>query len=314
MKDELVIKQLDKKSLPLVIQLAKVAHGAHYTLDYLEHKYNSGAYCDEEYLCCIGFLNDTAVAFYGGIPLVFRNEKTAEEVLIVQACDSYTLPQYQGKGFHTKLALASYELMRSKGVKAVFAFMSENTIRSCKKLNWTFEERFKLFQFEVKSGIPWLKIYDRLRWTRNYSLKRTEKIISSHFGSNKQSQNFQQKNHFGVIYSKDYINYKNKYHCRIIEVFDCKIWLKINSVIYVGGFDGLTDENVKNVLLTIEILAKKLGTNKVIIEVDKRNEQFSILSKELSYEDGFKIGHLCFDQGFDFSILDVNFSDLDSFL
>tara|TARA_Y100001960_G_C14743441_1_gene864316 strand:- start:1256 stop:2329 length:1074 start_codon:yes stop_codon:yes gene_type:complete len=59
------------------------------------------------------------------------------EVLGGQSMDTMTHPDHQGRGLFTKLALASYEIAASRGVKALYGFPNPNSYPGfVNKLNW----------------------------------------------------------------------------------------------------------------------------------------------------------------------------------
>lgn len=314
MVDELQIIPLDQQRLSDVQRLAKLAFNVEYTLEHLSHKYNTADYCGQQFLCCIGYINNDPVAFYGGIPQVYFNHYSRESILLVQTCDSYTLPGYQGKGLHKRLALASYELMKAQGVKAVFALHSENTFESCKRLDWQLQCELLLFQIEKKNGIPWLKILDKFRFLNTFSSKRVLRIITNHFSRSSTFNNEHCKEGFGAHYSKEFIEYKNKYRCFIIELAGCKLWLRIKSVVYIGAIENITEENVDAVLDGLEVLLKLLGTDKVFIELHPRHTASRILRTRLKSKNAYKVGYKCLDSNFDFNNVVINYSDLDSFM
>lgn len=314
MIDELVIKQLTPKGLEDVRYLAKASFGYNYDSEYLAHKYNTKQYSDEGFLCCIGYIDDQPVGFYGGVPVSFKNHITQENVLMVQTCDSYTHPDYQRKGIHRQLALASYELMKLKGVKGVFALHSENTFHSCKKLGWSVQSLLSVFQLNVKTSIPWLKIMDKIPQLNQLSDRRINRVLEQSFELSSSFNNLVEQKTHSVDYSQEFIQYKNRYRCFILKIGDCKVWVRIRSIIYVGAIENLHENNLALVKSTLTDLAKKLGTNKVFFQVHEDHPSRAVLNGFMKSVDGYKIGYLCFDETMDFSTFFINHLDFDNFL
>lgn len=312
MKDSLVIKQLSAESLKDLKRLAKITYNVNYSMEYLQAKYASAQYCGEQYLATVGYVNDEAVAMYGAIPQKF-SRKGAEDVLLVETCDSYTHPDYQGKGFHKMLAEASYDLMRERGVKAVFAFHSDNTFHSCKKLGWEVQQELALYTINVSAGIPMQKVIDKFAVLDGYSKKRIRNSVSKHFDIADEFENEHCSVRYGNDYSATFINYKNANRCIIVKLGKCSLWLKIKSVIYVGAISNLDETNYETVIEALNRLAKSLGTDKIIIQLDKRHSAKKIFASHMETHKSYKIGFKCLDPTFDFSEVGINYLDFDNF-
>jgi hypothetical protein len=307
----LEIHRLTPDRLKDVQYLAKKVYNYHYDLDYLKHKYNSKQYCEIEDVCVLGYVDNKPIAFYGAIPVVLI--KGNNRVLFAQTCDSYTLPEFQGKGVHSTLANASYSLMKTYNIKGVFALHSDNTFNACKKLGWESSRNLFLIQITTKILIPWQKILDKTRYTSTLSKNRINKILSS-FEKSEKIENIFCKDYYGVDYSREYLSYKNSYFCHILEIQGCKISVKIKSIIYVGAIENINLENANEVISSLKYLAKKLGTDKIVIELDEEHPGFAILSKYLPSKKAYKLGYLCFEETFNFSDVRINYIDFDNFL
>lgn len=276
--------------------------------DFIKNKYNT-SHLGIESISTIAFDKDKPIAFYGAIPQMFTNGK--QEILIAHACDSYTLPEYQKKGLHYNLALKSYQLMQQNNIKMVYAFHSENTFYSTKKLNW--KEYKNLIRFHIKtSNIPRSKIYNKLGFN-NITHAKALKVLQPYI-IKKAKNSFSKTDFFHQKYNSEFYNYKNGFNNHFLVKLDgCTFYLKLNSIVNVGFFDFDTEENFKTGVEKLKALISKIGFNEMLFQVDSHSNQHNILLKTLKPSPSWLLGYLPFDEMIDITEFRFNFTDLDTF-
>lgn len=309
--EHLKIERLTRDKLKDVQYIIKEVFNKKYSLKYLENKYNSLKYCDVEYIGTLGYVNDKPIAFYGALPLIFTDGNN--QILGVQTCDSYTKKEFQGKGVHYQLALACYDIIKPLGAHFVFAFHSENTFHSCKKLEW--QEQRRIRRFEIDSGVKFsffkvLSKYKFLKGVKEFKIKQALK----EFTELKFIENpFNKHDYISVIYSNEYIEYKNFNSNKIIQVGECIVWLKLDFVMQIGVIQNLTKENIKQTFTSLKNTCKKLGIKKIIIQMSDDNEEYELLKQEFNAKESWLVGYKSFTN-LNFNNARFNWIELDSFL
>lgn len=275
------------------------------TIHYLKNKYNT-SYLGIKNICFLAYHNDKPVAFYGAIPQKFTSNSST--ILVAHACDSFTLKEYQNKGLHYNLALKSYELMRTEGIKMVYAYHSENTYYSTKKLSWLEHKKMQRFHFRIAT-LPLAKIAKKTRLNSLYQnicgnyLRRFETLYIIPDSSNKFKQN----------YDSDFLHYKNNFNQHyFIKLHDYKFWIKIDSVLHVGFFSSKSDQDFELALKKLKKISAVLGINEILFQVVIDSKEYEILSKIKTTKPSWLIGYLPFEP-INMENFEFNYADLDTF-
>lgn len=300
------IKRVDQTDFPAIKELFWKVFNKKVSLSYLQHKYDT-SYLGINYICSIAYYDNIPVAFYGAIPQKFKND--TEEIFVAHACDSYTLADHQRKGLHYELAKFAYKIMCEHNIKYVYAFHSENTYYSTKKLGWKEHERLQRFHIKV-STVPIGKVLNKLRWTNVYNLffkqsvspKAIQKLTSEHLEK------------FRLQFDDDFIRYKNSFknhYC--VEIDDCVFWLKIQAIIHVGLFYAPSAEALEKALKKLKRKAFFLGITQLLFQVDKNSIMAAQLSTITKPKESWLVGYLDFDPTINLKEFIFTYSDLDTF-
>ena len=275
------------------------------TLPYLQKKYDT-SYTHAKHLTYLLYDNDTPIAFYGALAQLFNFN--GKKVLGVHACDSIVMPNYQRKGIHKFLAGKAYELMKTEHVKFVYAFHSEATFYSCKKLNWEEHKNFRCFIFKT-GAFPIIKIAKRVglkNLHKNYVNKYLKKYIATSFeNSNSQS--------LSVDYSPAFFKYKCFTNNYIIELDNVKWWIKISSGIMVGDVNFNSEEDLFKSINSLKKLGRKIGCSEITMQAYPETILEKALTKKYDSFESWVLGVKKLDIDFDISGLSPNFGDLDTF-
>lgn len=300
------IKRVDASDFPAIKELFWKVFRKKVTLSYLQNKYDT-SYLGIKYICSIAYYDEIPVAFYGAIPQKFKNN--SEEIFVAHACDSYTLPEHQRKGLHYELAKFAYEIMRENDMKYVYAFHSENTYYSTKKLGWKEHEPLQRFHIKV-STLPIGKVLNKLRWTNVYDLffkrpvsrKAIQKLTSEH------------SEKFRLQFDEDFINYKNSFKSHYcVEIGDCVFWLKIQAIIHVGLFYAPSAEALQKAIKIVKRKAFFLGITELLFQVDKDSVMAAQLQTIVEPKESWLVGYLDFDPTINLKEFIFTYSDLDTF-
>ncbi|EDP97359.1 GNAT family N-acetyltransferase [Kordia algicida OT-1] len=300
------LKRVDNNDFPAIKELFWKVFKKRVSLQYLQNKYNT-SHVGVNYICSIAYCGDIPVAFYGAIPQKFKNNKG--ELFVAHACDSYTLPNHQRKGLHNALAKFAYKIMKEYDMKYVYAFHSENTYRSTKKLGWKEHKNLQRFHIKVNT-LPLGKVLNKLRWTNLYdvffkqkvSQEAIEKLTSEH------------KEKYRLKFDNNFIDYKNSFKSHYcVEIDDCVFWLKIQAIIHVGMFYAPSAEALQKAMKKLKRKAFFLGITEFLFQVDADATMATQLKTITKPKESWLVGYLDFDPEIDLNDFIFTYSDLDTF-
>lgn len=277
------------------------------SLETLRLKYDT-SYTGAKHLTYLAYDGDKPIAFYGALPQ--RMNHKGEEILGVHTCDSLTLPTYQRQGIHKMLGLKAYDLMRKNGVKFVYAFHSENTFYSCKKLDWDLAFTMRGFSVSTNS-LPWGKVLRKIGVTRPYfesnalRVLRPYQISASEF-KNSNSGLFQ-------VYDERFFKYKSFTPNLIVEIENVRFWLKISGNISVGDVNFESESDLLRGIEKLKKLTSKVGLNEILFQTTPGTMLEQALSKHFESFESWKVGYYLFDRNIDIEALRGNYGDFDTF-
>ncbi|MCO6162131.1 GNAT family N-acetyltransferase [Flavobacterium sp. NRK F7] len=301
-----LIKRLEEKDFFAVKTLFFKVFNKKVSINYLKNKYDT-SYLGIQNICSIAYFENLPVAFYGALPQQFANkEKT---IFVAHACDSFTLKEYQGQGLHFQLAKFSYEIMKQENIKFVYAFHSENTYHSTKKLDW--KEHLPMQRYHIKiPTIPFAKMVNKLHFNFIYSyfFKQKPPIGSLEKINTNETKQFQQ------VFNDKFISYKNKIQPHyFMEDEGCLIWFKIEAIIHVGIFYAPSEFALKKTIQKLKTKAFFLGINEILFQVDSLSKMALQLNNFNSSKESWLIGYLNFDSEIEIKNFTFSYSNLDTY-
>jgi len=279
--------QMEEKHLEAIQSLIKTVFRKHLDLNFLKNKYFDTLGIGP--IATVAFEGNKIIGFYGAIAQEFlwKNSK----IKVAHACDSFTLQSHQGQGIHFQLAHLSYELMKKQNIKFVYAFHSENTYESTKKLDWKVMSQMARFH-SFTGSFPSAKILKKLHLSSR-TQKKAKKVLAEYSKRNfdQLSLNAHQK------WDDVFFNYKNQlFPHYIIELEECIFYLKIDSMMHIGFFTFPNQQQLKLAIAKLNNIAKKLGVNEILFQCSENSMMYSGLVKEMNPQSSWKIGYLLFDE------------------
>jgi len=295
--------QLEEKHLQDLQFLIKTVFKKRFSIDYLKQKYSDQYQCGS--LATMAFDGAKPIGFYGAIAQQFSHQNKV--ILVAHACDSYTLKEYQGKGVHFRLAQLSYELMRKQRIRFVYAFHSENTYHSTKKIGW--KEREEMVRFHLKTyAFPMAKVYKRLNLDNIY-----QKKVNRAFRKFEVTDFCYKGALSHQIMDTAYFEYKNSFFPHyLIKIEQCVFYLKVDAIMQIGFFYSQNREQLDKALITLTKIANKLGVNEILFQCSENSMMFNGLHLHAKPLPSWKIGYLLFDE-IDINNFEFTFANLDTF-
>ncbi|MFT4524337.1 MAG: hypothetical protein ACI85F_000478 [Bacteroidia bacterium] len=302
-------ERLDDSNLKDVQFLYKKIFGKRISLENLTKKYDT-SYTGIKHVTFLAYDGTKPIAFYGALPQLMNHK--GETILAVHTCDSLTLPDYQRKGLHKMLALKAYDLMKEQGVRFVYAFHSENTFHSCKKLDW--ELGITIRGFTIKTaGLPFVKALRKFRpfigplnrYNRNVLLP-FQIPVETFENSNSNSGLYH-------VYDQAFFSYKCFTNNLVIKIENVKFWLNITSRVSVGDVVFESETDLLKGIKKLKKLTSQIGLNEILFQTTPGSKIEHALSKHFTGFESWKVGFYCFDDEIDVRQLKSNFGDLDTF-
>jgi GNAT superfamily N-acetyltransferase len=276
------------------------------TLDYLRMKYAT-AYAGAKYICSIAYDGNLPIAFYGALPQRFVSKDTP--ILAAHACDSFTLKNYQGKGIHYNLALHAYEIMKASNVKFVYAFHSDNTYHSTKKLGWLTHHPMQRFHIKTTT-FPLAKLYKKIGLA-GFHQKKIAALLKPY--ESKKNIAFHSHFAFHQAFNNDFLTYKNGFFPHFwIELYDCQFLVKVDALLQIGFFNYSSFENLLLAIKQLKKLCVKMGVTELLFQVTADSGMSSALQKITAPQPSWLIGYLPFEE-INLSEFEFTFADLDTF-
>lgn len=295
--------QLKDEHFKDVQYLMRVVFGKRVSIPHLKNKYAD--YLQLGYLSTIAYHNDKPIGFYGVIPQEFLHN--GQSIIVAQACDSYTLKEYQGKGVHYNLAKFAYNIMKDQQVQFVYAFHSENTYHSTKKLDWQERERLARFHLNINT-FPFAKVYKKLKLQKQFQNK-VHRVFNQYLSSDfEYSSNLSHQ-----IINAVFLKYKERmsdYY--IIEIEGCVFYLKVDSVIRIGLFTFETYENFLIAVEKLKDIGSQIGVSEILFQVSENSEMYQVLKKITTPQPSWILGYLKFRE-IDINPFEFAYINLDTF-
>jgi GNAT superfamily N-acetyltransferase len=280
------------------------------SLEYLRGKYDT-SYTGVKHLTYLAFDGERPIAFYGALPQTFSFGD--EKFLGVHTCDSITLPEYQRRGLHGALAQKAYALMRDHGVRFVYAFHSDATLRACAPLGWLTHHRMQVHR--IPTGVPPMAT----AFHRSPLLGRLHDQVARRVLRARASAPDTFKNSavttgaMGVRYSPEFFAYKCFTPNGIIDFGGCRAWVRSGSGLWVGDLQFNDSEALGHGIIGLKRLARRLGCGHILFQTSPGTALNDELNSKHQAVDSWIVGWLPFDDDLPAASWQTNFGDLDTF-
>jgi GNAT superfamily N-acetyltransferase len=283
--------------------LIKAVFGKQVSIQHLKNKYKD--YLNLGYISTIAYDDQQPIGFYGAIPQEFIHN--GQEIIVAHACDSYTLKEYQGKGVHYNLAKIAYSIMKDKHVRFVYAFHSDNTYHSTKKLDWKERERIVRFHVNVNT-FPFAKVYKKLKLKKQLQSKIVKELKPYKINEVEYKSNLSHQ-----IFNPTFFEYKDNIQPHhLIEVEGCVFYIKIDAIMQVGFFTFDNYEKLEIALEKLKEIGQNIGVNEILFQVSENSEMYKGLKGITPPQPSWIIGYLTF-QEIDFTHFEFTYANLDTF-
>ena len=301
-------KRMEESDIPAIQEIFWKVFNVKHSLEHIRNKYNTD-HVGTRYTCCVAYDGQKPIAMYGNLPQLFSLNGETHKISLI--CDSFTLKEYQKQRLHRDLALMSYDIMAKEDFKLVYAFHSENTYFSSKKLDWLDHARMERFHLSTGS-LPVAKGMKRLGLQKNYDRFVASKLAP--YAGESSNNPLLEEGKAGQVYDEAFYRYKETYNPHhTLHLEGCVFWVKIESVVQVGFFDAPSQEAFHKAITQLKKIAAKLGVNELLFQTTVGTKQSKLLSTITPPQESWRIGSFPFASGADFNDYALNFADIDVF-
>jgi hypothetical protein len=236
---------------------------------YFHLKYNT-TYTGSLYIGYFALENNQPIAYYGVVPTNVSLKNSI--VLAAQSCDTMTHPEHRKKGLFTELAGRTFELAKKEGVHFVFGFPNQNSYPGfIERLAFTHSETLNRYTMVFSDSL--LK---KLFRKYNSVLARKERVLLKN--------TLLEQEHDGIIYDKDYFNYK-RYNKNFTLIFKTgPVWLNQSGDLWMGATSVLETKEIMEQLLYVHRITKAAS---VTFMISPGTIQDALFSEILKPAEGF---------------------------
>jgi hypothetical protein len=243
-------------------KLHKTAYGKILLTNFFTRKYAT-AYTGAESIGFIAYDQQMVpVAYYGVIPcFLVNNGKT---ILAAQSADTMTHPDHRHKGLFIQLAMLTYKLCKSTGIKLVFGFPNQNSLPGfINKLGWRNTETMDCFIIPVKT-LPFEKLSHKAGLLKRMYGRYTRFVLKKYkMPYNKISSSVFNENLEGVVRDRNYLRYKTYSNTCVLNIEMVTFWIKISNDLMIGDVTGLTNSNFEKAINQLLSISRKLGIKQI---------------------------------------------------
>lgn len=287
--------------------LFKKVFGKDVSIDYLKAKYDT-SYTGHKHKATIAYDGTQPIAFYGVIPQIFK--LNGREELVGHTCDSITVPEHQRKGLHVDLAQKCYDELVRCDFKFVYAFHSENTYHSTKKLGW--KEQVRMAAIPIACNLlPIGQVADILGQS-DFCSDRLRGQLKQFLIDNDSHLEVAKMKTDGRLYSAE----SNAYHSFTknfwIEIEGCTFWLKTDRIVHVGYAQAPDEPSFNRAFQALKKACAKAGFNRILFQTHPLSGMHSMVKGIGNPIESWLVGYKTFDK-VDLGKVLFEYADLDTF-
>lgn len=296
------IQRFSKSLIPEFVELFKTSFGKPISASEVEVKYNTKAF-GVEYLGYMAYHNETAIAYYGVLPVPFV--LNGKNVIAVQSADTMTHPDYRRHGLFPLLAKKTYELAKQEGASFVFGWPNQNSYPSFKnKLDW--RDLGNMVKFTVKvPTLPLAKLSVKVPLIRSPYLS-FFKAVSNAKSITSQSE----ITNNSVKRSQEYLAYKETLGAFEIPTNFGSIVASMDYRLKIGDLSSVQVKDLSELFQGLKKICSQTGIDEIQFIVSPNSSYIQILeSLDLEKSDDLPLMYWPFSD--DLEISELHFTGLD---
>jgi hypothetical protein len=286
MNSDFNIIRLKKENFDKIQEVYNGTRALKTPVEFFNKKFISN--CKKNFISIMYFDNDKPIAHCAAIPFNIENPSlSGTSTYSAQVIDAVTLPEYQGKGLFYGLNYEINKISESEDFQVLFRFPSpQNYNRVVNKFGFTHTESFKVFDFNFRVLIPWIKLFQKFKLEKlsNFYLKMLSVLTFSKgitIENSLKNQGF-----YHIPHNQSYFQYKTYSSNYPLNIFGDKYWVKNIDGLVVGDYQIRSE---RNFLMKLKWFCFLTGIHRVRFAVCSNTREFELLSKLQQPTEGIPI-------------------------
>jgi hypothetical protein len=263
--------QLNNENIGHLYALYEIVYQKKCADNLFEHKYKTHNKMRKP-IAIIAMNKNKPIGFYGIVPMLFSINK--EVVQGGQVCDNMIHPEYRSPKLFVELGKQTLALANTNGIHFVIGFPNQNSyLTSVKLLGFDYLGMMNRYEIYFSKTL-FKRLHNKLKMIRFKKSYHTieNSLINEGFD--------------GVIYDRNYINYKSFHKNKLIQNNQFTFWVNYTNQLWLGAFSKNNDNSYDNL---IETLAKTFKTQSLTYIVSGGTKINEYLEKKYQAQKGFPI-------------------------
>ena len=289
-------ERLSAKNISDLDRLYTAVYNHQRSAGYFAKKYDT-AYTGVEYTGFIAY-NDQhePVAFYGVVPCFIKYD--GKLILAAQSVDTMTHPGHRLKGLFTQLARLTFKLCAQEGIKVIFGFPNQNSVKGFVDLDWETSEI-------IAEHTPLLG-----RLYKEYQ----HQVLKKYLVPQKGIENSVLNDGFAGVNRDDlYFDHKDCHDTQVLRIGKALLWVKIKSNAFIIGDIICGDKDFDNIMQKVHKLASILGLNQVQFQTSPETKASGLFAKRYHFIPSFPIMFKTLERSIKTDKIKFTFADIDTF-
>lgn len=268
--DRLVIEPYQPGHFELLNELYREVHGqpGHHLLKKMDTSYAG--------LGPLGMvaLNNrgSMVGYYGVLPVLVqhRNQQGLMETFLAgQSADTMIHPDYRLQGLFLVLSEQCFELCKSAGVKWIFGFPNQNSLKGALKLGWQQQGQIMRFSLWMAEGTVHGSLKNRLERRMHIQLSRVHAPQASRL----------EPSDCQLVYDAAYWRYKAHQQNFWMRIGQTHVWLKVRGdQLLIGGISRTRHEDIRALVKSLQKITARLHLHELVCLAAEGSALFHQLS------------------------------------
>ena len=286
-------ERLSAKNISDLDRLYTAVYNHQRSAGYFAKKYDT-AYTGVEYTGFIAY-NDQhePVAFYGVVPM--------------------THPGHRLKGLFTQLARLTFKLCAQEGIKVIFGFPNQNSVKGFVDLDWETSEIMELYLIPVET-IPLENIAEHTPLLGRLYKEYQHQVLKKYLVPQKGIENSVLNDGFAGVNRDDlYFDHKDCHDTQVLRIGKALLWVKIKSNAFIIGDIICGDKDFDNIMQKVHKLASILGLNQVQFQTSPETKASGLFAKRYHFIPSFPIMFKTLERSIKTDKIKFTFADIDTF-
>lgn len=303
-------ERLNKKNVGDLDKLYTAVYGHPQPEGYFIKKYDT-AYTGVEYTGFIAYDDTrTPAAYYGVVPCFIKYD--GKLVLAAQSVDTMTHPAHRLKGLFLQLAKQTFKLCAHEGIKIIFGFPNQNSIKGFIDLDWETTEVMELYLIPVET-IPLETIAEHTPILGKLYKEYQHQVLKKYIVPQRAIENSVLNDGFaGVNRDEQYLDHKDCHELQVLRIGKALLWVKIKNAFIIGDI-SCADKDFDDMMHKVHKLASMLGLKQVQFQTSPDTKASCLFSKRYHFIPSFHVMFKQLSSRIQPEKIKFTFADIDTF-